>query len=112
MFKKTSSKGLKAIATVAFCAASFAVFGEEAAFTWPESGEAVIPKGTTVVVTDADYDKVNSLTSIKIEEGATNVFFTSKAPTVSFKGYGAWVKRGDAYWARSLRSRTTSSAVS
>lgn len=98
MFKKTSSKGLKAIATAAFCAASFAVFGDEAAFEWPESGEAVIPKGTTVVVTDADYDKVNSLTSIKIEEGATNIFHTSKAPTTLLTGYGAWVKRGDAYW--------------
>ena len=91
------------VVKIAFCAVNallgICVSASEPSFVWPESGAAVIPKGVTVVVTDADYDKVNSLTSIEIAEGATNVFLTSKAPTVCFKGYGAWVKRGDAYWA-------------
>ncbi len=112
MLKKTSCKSLKTIAAVAFCTASLAVSGEEAAaFTWPESGTAVIPKGVTVVVTDADYDKVNALASIEIEEGATNIFHTSKAPTTLLTGYGAWVKRGVRI-GRCPRSRRRSTEVS
>ena len=74
------------------------VVSAKAEFSWPESGEATIPKGETVVVTDADYAKVNALTKITITEGATNVFATSKAPTVPFGGAGTFIKRGDAVW--------------
>lgn len=95
---------------VAFCVASALlggnVFASESSFVWPESGTATIPKGTTVVVTDADYDKVNALDGITIEEGATNVFQTSKAPTTLLSGYGAWVKRGNAYWTVSTIQKT------
>ena len=78
---------------------------DESAFTWPESGDATIPKGVTVVVTDSDYDRVNALTSITISDGATNIFQTSKAPTTQILGSGAWVKRGDAYWTLSVEQR-------
>lgn len=74
------------------------VVSAKAEFSWPESGEATIPKGETVVVTDADYAKVNALTKITITEGATNVFATTKAPTLPFGGYGTFIKRGDAVW--------------
>ena len=95
---------------VAFCVAG-ALLGVNAfatgpSFVWPESGTATIPKGTTVVVTDADYDRVNALDGITIEKGATNVFQTSKAPTTLLSGYGAWVKRGDAHWTVSTIQKT------
>ena len=90
------------VVKIAFCAANallgICVSASEPSFVWPESGTATIPKGTTVVVTDADYDKVNALQSITIEEGATNIFTTAKAPTMQIKGYGAWIKRGAAVW--------------
>ena len=98
------------VVKIAFCAANallgICVSASEPSFVWPESGAAVIPKGVTVVVTDADYDKVNSLESIEIEEGATNIFHTSKAPTTLLTGYGAWVKRGDAHWTVSTIQKT------
>jgi autotransporter-associated beta strand protein len=67
-------------------------------FTWPASGAATIPAGETVIVTDADYDAVNALDEIKIEDRATNIFQTTKAPTTQITGNGAWVKRGNATW--------------
>ena len=85
------------IAVVAMCA-SMCAFDAEADFEWPSGGTATIPAGTTVVVTDADYDAVNALECIVISDGATNIFETTKAPTTQIEGYGTWVKRGTATW--------------
>ena len=83
---------------VCLVAAVCGTLSASAEFVWPESGEATIPKGETVVVTDADYAKVNALEKITIAEGATNVFATTKAPTVLFGGAGTFIKRGGAAW--------------
>ncbi len=88
-------------------AAVFAVSGPAAGdFAWPSSGQATIPAGTTVVVTDADYDAVNALSGIEIKDGATNIFETAKPPTLPLTGNGTWVKRGNATWTLAVAQGT------